>query len=250
MAIKNKKIQKAPEPLDPNKVPTGIPGLDDLISGGLEKNSNVVVMGGPGSGKTTFLVQFLVNGAIKYKEPGMLLTFEEQKETLVRHMSNFGWDLDALEEEGLFTIITYKPHEVKKLLDEGGGMIWDSIHSIGAKRLAIDSLSTYAMLFDTNYQMRESQLLLFDLLRKWDITTLLSGESKSNTTVNQITGMEYLTDGVFVLHHPRQGNARVRALEILKLRGIGHSQKICPFEFIEGKGIEVYPEEDIFSEIK
>ncbi len=249
MAIKNKKIAKEPAPLNPDRVPTGIPGLDDLLSGGFEKESNVLVMGGPGSGKTTFLVQFLINGVLKYKEPGIFLTFEEQKETIVKHMGNFGWDLDQLEEDGMFTIITYKPHEVKKLLDEGGGMIWDSIHSIGAKRLAVDSLSTYAMLFDTNYQMRESQLLLFDLLRKWDITTLLSGEAKNASALKQFTGMEYLTDGVILLHHPRQGNTRIRALEILKLRGIGHSQKICPFEFIEGKGIEVYPEEDVFSEM-
>lgn len=249
MATRNKKAPKEPEALDPNRAPTGIPGLDDLITGGIERESNVLVMGGPGSGKTTFLVQFLVNGALKYNEPGLFLTFEEQKETLVKHMSNFGWDLNALEDEGMFTIITYKPHEVKKLLDEGGGMIWDSIHSIKAKRLAVDSLSTYAMLFDTNYQMRESQLLLFDLLRKWNITTLLSGEAKNASAIRQFTGMEYLTDGVILLHHPRQGNVRIRALEILKLRGVGHSQKICPFEFIEGKGIEVYPDEDVFSEM-
>ena len=248
MAVKIKKTEADAPKTD--KVPSGIEGMDELIGGGFERESNTLVMGGPGSGKTTFLLQYLYNGAVKYGEAGLFLTFEEQKETLYRHMLNYGWDFEKLEAEGKFGIITYKPHEVKKLFDEGGGMIWDSIHAIDAKRLAVDSLSTYTMLFETSYQMRESQLLLFELLRKWHITSLLSGEEKHAGTSRHITEMEFLTDGVIILHHPRQGNVRVRAAEILKLRGSKHSQKICPFEFIGGKGIKVYPDQNVFGDIK
>ncbi|MFH1442772.1 MAG: ATPase domain-containing protein, partial [Candidatus Micrarchaeota archaeon] len=60
------------------RVPTGIPGLDELIEGGFEKGSVILVVGDTGTGKSTFAMQYLYNGATKYKEPGVYLTFEEK----------------------------------------------------------------------------------------------------------------------------------------------------------------------------
>ncbi len=232
----------------PDRVSTGIAGLDEIAGGGFEKNSTVLVVGGAGTGKTTFLLQFLYNGAVEEDEPGVLLSFEEGKDAMRRHTRSFGWDFDKLEENDLFSVISYKPHEVKKLIDEGGGMIWDTIHSIGAKRLAVDSLTSYTMLFETTYQAREAQLSLYEMLRKWNCTTLLSAEKSKYG--GPASGMEYLSDGVILLHHPRQRSVRVRAVEVLKLRGTEHSQKICPFEFVKNKGIVVYPGEDVFTDSK
>jgi KaiC/GvpD/RAD55 family RecA-like ATPase len=245
MAEKN---EKAKGKTLPERVSTGIHGLDELAGGGFEKNSTILVVGGAGTGKTTFLLQFLYNGAVEEDEPGVLLSFEENKDAMRRHTKSFGWDFDKLEDEDKFAVISYKPHEVKKLIDEGGGMIWDTIHSIGAKRLAVDSLTSYTMLFETVYQAREAQLSLYDMLRKWNCTTLLSAEKSRQGS--PASGMEYLSDGVILLHHPRQRSVRVRAVEVLKLRGTEHSQKICPFEFVKNKGIVVYPGEDVFTDAK
>jgi KaiC/GvpD/RAD55 family RecA-like ATPase len=230
------------------RVPTGIKGLDDITGGGFEKNSTILVIGDAGSGKTTLLLQFLYSGALKYDEPSVFITFEETKESIYRHSRGFGWDFESLEEKGVFSTITYKPHEVKKLIDEGGGMIWDTIHSIGAKRLGIDSLTSYAMLFEGRYQAREAQLSFYEMLRKWGCTTLLSAEGLHTQRHSTGIGIEYLTDGVVLLHHPRQRSVRIRAMEVLKLRGIEHSQKLCPFEFVKGEGIRIYPGEDVFPE--
>ena len=144
-----------------DRTPSGIFGLDELIDGGLEKESTTLVMGDAGCGKTTFLSQFLYNGAVQYGEPSVLLSFEEPSASIIKHMGRYGFDFAALEKQELFTSINYRPHEVKKLVDEGGGLIWDTISSIGAKRLAIDSLTSYAMLFESLYQAREAELLLF-----------------------------------------------------------------------------------------
>jgi len=78
---------------------------------------------------------------------------------------------------------------------------------------------------------------------------LLSGEAAESKDRSS-AGMDYLADAVLVMHHPRQRNVRFRALEILKMRGTNHSQKLCPFEFLPGVGIRVYPGEDIFEEFK
>ncbi|MCX8175228.1 MAG: hypothetical protein N3E51_03420 [Candidatus Micrarchaeota archaeon] len=232
------------------RCPTGIAGLDELLGGGLEPSSTTLVMGEAGCGKTTFLAQFIYKGATDYGEPGVLLSFEEPSVSIMRHMQKYGFDFAALEEQNLFASINYRPHEVKKLVDEGGGLIWDTISSLGAKRLAIDSLTSYAMLFESHYQAREAELALFDLLHKWQCTTMLSGEGLHTDTFRITTGMEYLTDTVILLHHPRYQSVRYRALEVLKMRGSKHSEKLVPFEFVDGEGIRVYPGENIFYSVK
>jgi len=230
--------------------PSGIPGLDDLMGGPFEEASTTILTGEPGCGKTTFLCQFLHNGAVQYGDPGVLLSFEEPSPLIFKHMQMFGFDFAALEAQNLFASISYRPHEVKKLVEEGGGLIWDTISSLGAKRLAIDSLTSYAMLFQSAYQAREAELLLFDLLHKWKCTSLLSAEGVGVSGTQGLTGMEYLADGVLVLHHPRYQASRYRAIEVLKMRGRKHSEKMCPFEFVEGAGIQIYPGENIFYDLK
>ncbi|MCX8195219.1 MAG: hypothetical protein N3G22_03905 [Candidatus Micrarchaeota archaeon] len=247
--------RKAPAPAekagDGGKVKSGIDGFDQLIGGGFEPLSINLVMGEAGSGKTTFLSQFLYNGAVKYGEPGVLLTFEESAESVESHMAKYGFDFKSLEEQLLFQPINYRPHEVKKLVDEGGGLILDTISSLGAKRLAIDSLTSYALLFDSAYQAREAEISLFELLKKWGCTSLLSAEGlPSSKKAKGTMGMEHLADSVTVLYHPRHQSVRFRAIEVTKLRGGKPVEKICPFELIEGVGIRVYPDEEIFYEIK
>jgi len=238
------------KPLALERTPTGVPGLDELTEGGFERGSTVLVMGEAGCGKTSLLMQFLHAGSTKYNEPGIFLSFEEHHDSIIKHSLAFGWDLQKLEDEKKIAIINYKPHEVRKLTEEGGGLIWDTISEIGAKRFAIDSLSSYTVLFESTYQAREAQLNLFEMVRKWGCTTMFSGEAIRNTTAKTLSGMEYLTDGVILLHHPRQRNVRFRALEVLKMRGTNHSQKICPFEFLSGEGLRIYPGDDIFEEFK
>jgi len=237
------------EPEDFSRVPTGIPGLDELCGGGFERNSSVLVMGGAGSGKSTFLNQFIYTGAAFYDEPGIILSLEEPKENIIRHSLDYGWDLKSLEKEGKLSIINYTPNEVKKLSEEGGGLIWDTITDIGAKRVVVDSLTSYVVLFGSKYQAREAQLELFDMIRKWKCTTVFSGEAVRNASVRTDFGMEYLTDAVIALHRPRKNNARIRAIEIFKMRGTNHTQKICPFDIVPGEGLVVYPNEDVFEEI-
>jgi circadian clock protein KaiC len=231
------------------RMPSGIEGLDELLGGGFERNSTVLVMGGTGTGKTTMLLQFLYNGAVNRKEPGLFLSFEEPKDAINKHFEAYGWDFEKLEEENMFLTVSYKPHEVKKLVDEGGGLIFDSIKSIDAKRIAIDSLTSYSMLFESAYQAREAQISLFEMVRKWSITAMFSGEEIRAAPLRTSAGMEYIPDVIIALHHPRQGGVRIHALEVLKIRGSTHSQKLSPFEFVSGVGMKVYPGQGIFTEL-
>ncbi|MFH1306384.1 MAG: ATPase domain-containing protein [Candidatus Micrarchaeota archaeon] len=234
---------------DDGRVASGIPGLDELCEGGFERNSSVLIMGGPGSGKSTFLAQFIYAGSAFYDEPGIFLSLDESKEEILKHSLAFGWDFKTMEDEGKLAIINYKPHEVKKLSEEGGGLIWDTITEIGAKRVAIDSLTSYVTLFGNLYDAREAQLNLFEMVRKWKCTTLFSADAQKEGDVKTRHGMENLTDAVISLHHPRHDNVRMRAIEIFKMRGTNHSQKICPFDIVSNEGLIVYPNEDIFEKV-
>ena len=99
-------------------IKTGIPGLDELLGGGLEEKSITTVLGGPGSGKSTLVLQYIYNGAKLYKQAGMFISFEETKEDIYVHSLNYGWDFEKLEDENMFTLLTYKPYEIKKLFDK------------------------------------------------------------------------------------------------------------------------------------
>src|SRR6185312_5697851 len=78
------------------KTPTGIRGLDEITRGGLPKGRPTLVCGGPGSGKTLLALTFLVNGAIHFDEPGVLMTFEENAEEMASDVASLGFDLPEL----------------------------------------------------------------------------------------------------------------------------------------------------------
>jgi len=230
------------------RAPTGIPGLDELIAGGFERGSTVLVCGETGSGKTTLGLQFLHNGAREYGEAGLFISFGERAEALYRHAAAFGWDFPSLEKEGLFRFIRYEPHEVAKLIEEGGGTIRDTIDSINAKRIVLDSLTSYSLLFESPYRTRESILELFDLLHELKCTSLLTADVRAGFEELESSGVEFLADGVILLYHPRKESVRLRALEVLKLRGSAHAERLLPFAF-EKNGIVVYSGEEVFEKV-
>ncbi|MFH1331778.1 MAG: ATPase domain-containing protein [archaeon] len=228
-----------------DRVKTGIDGLDRVMGGGFEKNSVNIVCGGPGTGKSIFVLQFLINGVEKFNEPGIYITFEEGREKTMRHMATLGWDLKKLEEENKLAIIEYTPNQVRKLLSEGGGEVDIAMENIKAKRIVIDSLSAFALLFKDELARMEAFLDLFKLIQRWDCTALLVTEDEQDIEKHHPTGVEFEVDGVILLYNLRKGDIRERALEILKLRGTEHSNKIFPMK-ITNRGVVVFPDETVF----
>lgn len=214
------------------RIPSGIRNFDKLVDGGYPKESVNMIVGGAGSGKTIFATQFLVDGAQK-GEPGVFVTFEENKERFYREMLALGWDLAVLEKKKLFAFIEYTPEQVKKMLDEGGGEIEVVIESIKAKRIVIDSITSFALLFEGELEKRETSLTLFELLRKWNVTSILTLEQEPSigAKVEHIsTPLEFEADGIILLYFIRPDGKRVRELEVLKMRGTNHSKVVYTFK--------------------
>jgi len=226
------------------RVPSGVPGLDSEIEGGFVKHSINLVTGSPGAGKTIFATQFLMSG-IRANEPGLYISFEEKKENFYKYMLQFGWDLEKYEKEGKFMFIRYSPEQVHKLLTEGGGMVDSVVRKLGAKRLCIDSISAFTLLFKDELSAREALLGLFDLLEAWGATTILTAEQEAEPEKHQPSVVEFEVDSVISLYNFRRKNIRQRVAEIIKMRGTQFAQKVFPIK-IGDDGLMFYPEEAAF----
>ena len=126
-----------------DRVKTGIPGLDDMLCGGLLAQSANLVEGAPGTGKSTLGMQFIYHGIVACGEPGLILTFEEFPQQYYRSAASFGWDLRRLEEERKLRVVMSSPEVSLAEMEQVGGRLEGVIQEIGARRILVDSLSHF-----------------------------------------------------------------------------------------------------------
>ena len=224
-----------------DRIPTGIPGLDLLIEGGFKQGSINLVCGGAGSGKTTFAVEFLMEG-IARGEAVIYMTFEERKEKLYDDMLAFGWDLAKYEKMGIFKFLEYTPEQIKRVLVEGGGTIDAIITQMKAKRLAIDSITSFALLFQDELTQKESSLALFELINRWGCTAILTSQAIQLSPEDLTAQLQFEVDSIILLYHFKKKGVRNRAIEILKMRGTKTPEKTMRL-IIEKKGLSIDPTE-------
>ncbi|MBS3060016.1 MAG: hypothetical protein J4432_00725 [DPANN group archaeon] len=222
------------------KVLTGIEGLDEMLNGGLPRKHNVLVMGGPGSGKTMFGMQYLYNGFIKHGQKGAYLSLEETPERLIQDTGQaFGWNLKELVENQDLFILKMEKFNFQNLMD----MMQSTILQQNVKRIVIDPLSLMHMCFKNETEFRVGLFNMLEFLGQQDVTTLLIAERSFSERGGIEFGLEeFITDGVIVLYNFTRKNERIRALEILKMRGTDHSKNIYPFH-ITPEGIVLLQEE-------
>lgn len=233
--VKNAR-QKNPIKKESKKIqrtPSGIKNFDSLIEGGFEKGSINLLSGGPGAGKTIFAIQYLLEG-IKREEPVLYITFKEKKESFYKNMLEFGWDLEKLENKGVFHFIEYSAIKVRNMLEEGGGSIESIVLTKKIKRVVIDSINAFTMLYDNDLERREGIVSLFNMLKEWGCTCLIIFEAEKDSPEE----LEFEADSLTKLYFLMEKNKRERSLEIVKMRGTKHAKQIYKFS-IEKKGIEV-----------
>lgn len=240
-------------------VATTISGFDKLIEGGFVENDLIIVSGGPGAGKTTFGIQYLYGGATLLDEAGVLVALDESPARIIRNMWRFGWDLERLGMEGKIQIVYVDPLSISMDDEAGGGktVVRDSslylhveqcsigglldvvqgcVEEIGARRVFVDSITALRFSLD-RLKMRR---LLLDVVRRFEAmpcTTLLSSELPFSGEEYGVE--EYIAEGVIRLHMFRVGTAKMRAVEVLKMRGVHHDESLHPYS-IQEDGIVVH----------
>ena len=231
------------------RVETEIPGMDEILHGGIPERNVVLLSGGPGTGKTIFSQQFLWNG-LQMGEPGIYVALEEHPVQVRQNMAQFGWDVKPYEERGMFAMVDaftagigkskeYEKYIVHDLTDirEFIDVLRQAIKDINAKRVVVDSVTT---LYINKPSLARSIIL--------QLKRVLAGTGCTSIFVSQISvgergfggpGVEHGVDGIIRLDLDEIDGELKRSLIVWKMRGTSHSMRRHPFE-ITKKGITVY----------
>ena len=227
------------------KSPTGISGLDEITNGGLPNGRPTLICGDAGTGKTLFSLEFIVNGATKYDEPGVFVAFEEKSDELATNVASLGFNLNKLIREKKIRIdnIQIDRSEIEETgeYDLEGLFIrlGYAIDSIGAKRIVLDTIENLFSGLENEGILRAELRRLFRWLKDKGITAIITGEKGDGKLTRQ--GLEeYVSDCVIVLDHRIQNQISTRRLRVMKYRGSVHGTNEYPF-LIDEDGISVLP---------
>lgn len=227
------------------KAPTGISGLDEILEGGLPAGRPTLVCGGPGSGKTLMGISFLVNGATRYDEPGVLMTFEENATELAEDVAALGFNLPELVSQGRL-VIDYV-HIDRSEIEETGeydleGLfvrIASAVESVGAKRVVLDTIESLFGGLQNEGIIRAELRRLLRWLRDHGLTVVITAE-RGDGTMTRHGLEEYVTDAVIQLDQRVEEQISTRRLRIVKYRGSHHGTNEYPF-IVDSTGVSVLP---------
>jgi circadian clock protein KaiC len=244
-------------------VATGVQGLDELLSGGFPKGRVILIIGGPGSGKTILTAQFLYNGIYEHDENGIFVSLDEGKEHYYSEMQNFGWDFEKAEEEKKFAFVDAtklsriallreklmseskslrgKQLQVDKLVEE----IQTKMEQINAKRVVLDTLATLFHRFPDPIERRVAIVDLIESLSELNVTTLITTELGRLSLDREVTVEEYLAHGVIMMQTLFSEGVTTRALQVVKMRGTKINPTLVPYT-IDRTGVEIFPDVTLF----
>jgi len=214
-------------------VPTGVEGLDELISGGFPKGRIVLVLGGPGTGKTILASQFLYKGISRYGENGIFVSLDEGQSHYYSEMLKFGWDFKKAEEEGKFAFIDAtrlsrvailkekmlkeeasslrgKQLQIDRLIEE----LQAKIQQIGAKRVVLDTLASLFYRFLEPIERRTAAVDLIESLSDLGPTTIVTIELSYLGLERNLMDEEFLVHGVIMMQTLFSGGTTTRALQV------------------------------------
>ncbi len=228
-----------------SKSRTGIKGLDEITGGGLPAGRPTLVCGGAGCGKTLLALEFLVRGATLYDEPGVFMAFEETADELTSNVASLGFDLgDLIARRKLH--VDYV-HIERSEIEETGEFDLDglfvrlghAVDSIGAKRVALDTLETLFASLSNEMILRAELRRLFRWLKDKGMTAIITAE-RGNNSLTRHGIEEYVSDCVILLDHRVTEQISTRRLRVVKYRGSLHGTNDYPF-LIDEQGIVVLP---------
>ena len=227
------------------KEPTGIPGFDEITSGGLPAGRPTLICGSAGAGKTLFAMEFLVRGATIFNEPGVFISFEETGDELAINVASLGFDIKRLsaEKKLLLDYVFIERAEIEETGDydlEGLFLRLDyAINLIGAKRIVLDTLEALFSGLPNEAIIRAELRRLFRWLKEKGLTAVITCE-RGEGTLTRYGLEEYVADCVILLDNRVDNQISTRRMRIVKYRGTAHGTNEYPF-FIDEQGFSVLP---------
>ncbi len=219
------------------KSPSGIVGFDEITGGGLPRGRTTLVAGGPGCGKTIFALQFLVNGAKDFGEPGIFVAFEEESRRVTANAESFGWRLPQLRPSKLLFVDAQPKLDLVQSGDFDlcamlAGLALQA-KQIKARRIVFDALDMVLALLPDLAARRREVYRLHDWLMARELTcifTLKSGAGEPTFTSPQPYGfMQFMVDCSVILSHSVVLGVSQRNLRVQKYRGSSFDENESPF---------------------
>lgn len=242
---KSRKAVSIKKPAVLEKTPTGIQGFDEITNGGLPKGRPCLIAGKAGSGKTLFSMEFLARGAMRFNDPGVLMTFEERTEDLIKNFGSLGFDLQELIDNKMLIIdfVSVERAEIEETgeynLDGLFVRLEYAISAINAKRVVLDTIEALFSGLTNEAILRAELRRLFYWLKQKGVTAVITGE-RGKDTITRHGLEEYVADCVVLLDHTVNERIATRRMRVIKYRGSSHGADEYPF-LIDETGISVLP---------
>ena len=223
-------------PQSTRRLHTGVPGLDEIMGGGIPSGDALILAGPAGSGKTTFATQFIAEG-IRNNEPGIIVVFEEYPEEYIARANAKNDNIEETIAAGGLKLIYLRPLDLS--VDETLAEILDGVHEMGAQRVVIDSLSGFEVALAPAFRedFRESLYRLVGALTATGVTVFMTVETTGSHTDMGFTTekVSFITDDIIVQRFVEIAGELRRVLAVVKMRGSEHSHEFRTFE-VTAKG--------------
>jgi circadian clock protein KaiC len=204
---------------------TGIQGFDEISEGGLPRGRTTLVMSGPGSGKTVFALQTLVNGAHQTKEAGIFVAFEENTRQIVANAAAFGWDLPVLEKKKLFFLDARLSPEVVQAgdFDLIGilAVLRAKVKQLHATRIVFDGVDVLLSLLNDPVLEQRELYRIREWLSEAGVTGIITQKVRASQADESSSTLQFMVDCVVMLRHQVVDGSAFRNLRIVKYRGSG-----------------------------
>jgi len=248
------------------RIATGISGLDELVGGGFPEGRVILVIGGPGAGKTIMCSQFLYKGIYENQENGVFVSLDESKDHFYAEMQKFGWDFRKAEEERKFALVNatrmsrvamlkeelYKEESqslrgkqlsIDRLIED----LQAKIQQVNAKRVAVDTLAALVFRFPDPIERRTAIVDLIESLADLGVTSLVTTELGYLGLERNALEEEFLVHGVIMMQTLFSGGTTTRAIQVEKMREAKVNPSLVPYS-IDQNGIEIFPNMPLFGE--
>lgn len=223
--------QRAREPQSMERQGTGVPGLDEIMGGGIPTGDAVILAGPAGSGKTTFATQFIAEG-LRQGEAGVIAVFEEYPEEYLARTRGRQVDLEAMIEAGKTQLIYIRPLDLS--VDETLAEILEAVRRLGARRVVIDSLSGLEVALAPTFRddFRESLYRLVGALTAAGVTVFMTSEEVERPGTARFTSdkLSFITDDIILQRHVEMEGELRNVLIIAKMRGSQHSRAFWSYD--------------------
>jgi circadian clock protein KaiC len=228
---------------DPTRrMPSGVPGLNDLLNGGYLVGSTTLVVGLTGTGKSIMGLHYIAEGA-RRGERGLMLSLDEPVPQILRNARSVGLDLEPAIEQGLTRIVYDAPQEIE--VDRHFYQIEEIVREFKPQRMVLDSLSTYgSSLGPSGRVFRDFFHAIVALMKEHAVTALYNHENPELLGMASVMGdygVSSLVDNIILMNFVELGDTFRHALTVTKTRGNPVSRTTHEVEIVNGQGIRVLP---------